>query len=75
MSRDVNPEVMLTLVNSLFNRFDVLCDVHKVQKVDTAGDRCGAVPTCLCREQPVPSRDKRASGPGFSAWQRPGCMA
>ncbi|KAG1671140.1 hypothetical protein FOA52_005394 [Chlamydomonas sp. UWO 241] len=38
MSKDVGPHEVLTLVNDLFTRFDALCDVHAVQKVDTAGD-------------------------------------
>ncbi|KAG1668426.1 hypothetical protein FOA52_015956 [Chlamydomonas sp. UWO 241] len=38
MSRDVPASAVLTLVNSLFTRFDAMCDVYGVQKVDTAGD-------------------------------------
>ncbi|KAG1668429.1 hypothetical protein FOA52_015959 [Chlamydomonas sp. UWO 241] len=38
MSRDVPAAAVLTLVNSLFTRFDAMCDVYGVQKVDTAGD-------------------------------------
>ncbi|KAG1670868.1 hypothetical protein FOA52_000370 [Chlamydomonas sp. UWO 241] len=38
MSKDVEPHAVLTIVNDLFTRFDDLCDVHGVQKVDTAGD-------------------------------------
>ncbi|KAG1668428.1 hypothetical protein FOA52_015958 [Chlamydomonas sp. UWO 241] len=38
MSRDVPASAVLTLVNGLFTRFDAMCDVYGVQKVDTAGD-------------------------------------
>ncbi|KAG1668093.1 hypothetical protein FOA52_010503 [Chlamydomonas sp. UWO 241] len=38
MSRNVPASAVLTLVNSLFTRFDAMCDVYGVHKVDTAGD-------------------------------------
>ncbi|KAG1675850.1 hypothetical protein FOA52_001506 [Chlamydomonas sp. UWO 241] len=38
MSRDVPASAVLTLVNTLFTRFDAMCDVYGVHKVDTAGD-------------------------------------
>ncbi|KAG1661575.1 hypothetical protein FOA52_009575 [Chlamydomonas sp. UWO 241] len=38
MSRDVPASAVLTLVNTLFTRFDAMCNVYGVHKVDTAGD-------------------------------------
>eukprot|EP00798_Chlamydomonas_sp_ICE-L_P027188 gene27188-2431_t len=38
MSKDVEAEAVLTFLNQLFTHFDLLCDSHMVQKVETAGD-------------------------------------
>ena len=38
MSKEVAPDVVMGFLNELFTTFDKLCDVHRVQKVETAGD-------------------------------------
>jgi class 3 adenylate cyclase len=38
MSKTVEPQAVMTLLNQLFTIFDALCDVYGVQKVETAGD-------------------------------------
>ncbi len=36
----VAPHVVMAFLNELFTTFDKLCDVYRVQKVETAGDWC-----------------------------------
>ena len=38
MSKEVPPAVVMKFLNNLFGRFDSLLSIHKVQKVETAGD-------------------------------------
>jgi class 3 adenylate cyclase len=38
MSKEVPPAVVMKFLNDLFGRFDRLLSIHKVQKVETAGD-------------------------------------
>ena len=38
MSKEVHPKLVMHFLNELFSRFDVLCDVYGVHKVETAGD-------------------------------------
>lgn len=38
MSKEVPPRQVMAFLNELFSKFDALCDVHGVHKVETAGD-------------------------------------
>ena len=38
MSKQVEPEAVMTFLNDLFSRFDLLTDKYGVQKLETAGD-------------------------------------
>ncbi|KXZ47924.1 hypothetical protein GPECTOR_32g537 [Gonium pectorale] len=38
MCKEVEPEVVMTFLNDLYNRFDTLLDVYGVYKVETIGD-------------------------------------
>ena len=38
MSKEVEPRAVMTFLNQLFTLFDRICDVHGVQKVETAGE-------------------------------------
>ena len=38
MAKEVDPKTVMTFLNQLFTLFDKICDVHKVQKVETAGE-------------------------------------
>ena len=39
MSRQVAPETVLTFLNAFFSQLDLLCEKHRVMKVETAGGR------------------------------------
>ena len=38
MSKEVPPQMVMEFVNTLFSKFDDLCDSFGVYKVETAGD-------------------------------------
>ena len=38
MAKEVEPKAVMTFLNKLFTLFDQICDVHGVQKVETAGE-------------------------------------
>ena len=37
MAKNVEPTAVMTFLNQLFTLFDQICDMHGVQKVETAG--------------------------------------
>ncbi|GIM00513.1 hypothetical protein Vretimale_5516 [Volvox reticuliferus] len=63
MCKEVEPEVVMTFLNELYNRFDTLLDVYGVYKVETIGD-CYMVAGGLIR------KDEE----GFASVQGPGAV-
>jgi adenylate cyclase len=52
LAASVSPERLVELLNSLFSRFDALCDEHGVEKIKTIGDAY-----MVCAGLPVPRAD------------------